>query len=605
MSGIAGVFGAADRAAVQTMLEILRHRGPDASHLVVGEDFVIGATQHDLGGLARERQPLANEAGTVWASLDGELVNYADLRGLLERSGHRFQTSSEVEMLPHLYEEHGLDLCRWLDGRLAGAFYDVRLRRGILVRDRVGEKPLFYLQLGERLYFASEIKALLRVPGFTRRVRPEAVHHFLALHYVPGPETIFEGIRQVPPAHELIWLPGREVELRRYWTPEFTRGSRGEPWSIGEACDVFLDLLRNAVQCRLGDGDSVGYLLGGGLASGLVTALAAELALRRIHTFTLVPDGRSSSDDNERRRQWATWIAKRYGAEHHEERVAIVDFPRELRRVLCQLDQPFVGGVTAHRLARFAGARVRVAMTGTGADELLGGRTSHRLAATCQRTMPTAGLPGWKWRASLSCFNDNERLALFHPDIADHLHVSRTDLWWRDQFERATGDEPLQRLLDAEFRTLLPDQVLASMDRLSMAHGLELRTPFLDTRLVQFLCRLPSQFKNRANPTSFLLERAAERYFPSQMVANHCDVPTASGERWKLDGLRDYVRDTLAPSRLERHGLFQTRAVEQLLNWFDGTPSLNDTITDQLCSLLAFQEWHDLYIDTPAIRGAA
>ncbi len=221
MCGICGVFGVGDRAVVESMLETLRHRGPDDGHLVVGDDFAIGTRRLSIVDVAGGRQPLTNEDGTVIAAQNGELYNFPEARERLVRRGHHLTTRTDTEILPHLWEEYGQALPQHIDGMFAVAVWDSRQHTGLLARDRMGKKPLYYWQRDGALYFASELKALLAIPGFERRLNLEALHHFLSYKHVPHPFTIFNGVRILPPAHQLAYRPGCDPTISRYWSLSF------------------------------------------------------------------------------------------------------------------------------------------------------------------------------------------------------------------------------------------------------------------------------------------------------------------------------------------------------------------------------------------------
>src|SRR5687768_3603802 len=260
MCGICGVFGAGDRAVVDTMLDTLRHRGPDDSHIVSGRDFVIGARRLSIVDVAGGRQPLTNEDGTIIAAQNGELYNFPDVRAALLERGHQLTTRADTEIVPHLWEEYGEDLPKQIDGMFAVAVWDSNRHVGLLARDRMGKKPLYYWRHAGGLYFASELKALLAIPGFERRLNLEALHHYLSYKHVPHPFTIFSDVWMLPPAHRLVYRPGTEPAISRYWGLSFAPAddsSRDEH----EVVDELLTLLRRAVRRRFMSDVPVGFFL--------------------------------------------------------------------------------------------------------------------------------------------------------------------------------------------------------------------------------------------------------------------------------------------------------------------------------------------------------
>lgn len=622
MCGIAGMFGRGDVETARIMLDRLYHRGPDDGHLASGRDYVLGARRLSIVDLAGGRQPMSNEDGTVWAAQNGELYNYPEERPVLEARGHHFATHCDTELIPHLYEDHSTDLARRLDGMFAICLWDQRQQRGLLIRDRTGKKPLYYYQSGDCLYFASEIKSLLCVPGFERRIDRTALHHYLGLKHVPAPLSIFQGVRMLPPAHILVYQAG-SISVQRYWRPDF---SGGESVSEEEAVERFLAHFKNAVRRRLMADVPIGFFLSGGLDSSLTTAVAAEICPGQVKTFTLTYAHEAGNTGKDEDRRWARFVAEKYRTEHHEEVIEFGDFPSQLRSILGHFDEPFAGVVSTYYLSRLIRKHVKVAVSGDGADELFGSYLSHRLAFPLanfeeyRRTgdsrliQPFAndvgrleslhGLEEADWRSKLLTFSDDERRTLYTEEFATELGEARTSELWHDAFRSATARDPLNRVLETEFLTIFPDQVLAFVDRLSMAHSLEVRTAFLDTRLVEFVAALPGRFKIKDGQTKYLLKRAAERYFPAEMVHRKKEGFLMPITQWLMRNLRDYVHDTLHPVRLRRHGLFRPEAVERLVaRVYAGDADY--AMVNKLYALLVFQEWHELYFGAGELSAVA
>jgi asparagine synthase (glutamine-hydrolysing) len=314
------------------MLATLRHRGPDDEFIAGGDRFTIGARRLSIVDPVGGRQPLTNEDGTVVAAQNGELYNFPELRPVLLAAGHVLHTHTDSEVLPHLWEDHGAALPEHIQGMFAVAVWDDRRQVGLLARDRMGKKPLYYWQHDGALYFASELKAILAVPGFERRLNVEALHHYLGYKHVPHPMSIFEGVRMLPPAHRLVFRPGGEPVLSRYWSLSFAPG--GDTMDEAEAIEEFLTRMRTAVRRRLMADVPVGFFLSGGLDSSLTTAVATEVAPSRVKTFTLTYDDEATTAGKEQDRRWARWVAERYGTEHHEETVAVSNYPDSLREIL-------------------------------------------------------------------------------------------------------------------------------------------------------------------------------------------------------------------------------------------------------------------------------
>lgn len=585
MCGIAGVFGREDAETVRAMTDALVHRGPDEGLVVSGEGFTLGARRLSIVDVEGGTQPLANEAERVWAAQNGELYGFARMReGLLER-GHDLRTRCDTEILPHLYEELGDELLEELDGMFALAVWDGDRRRGLLARDRTGKKPLYYLERDGELWFASELKALLLVPGFERVLDLESMHHYLSFKHVPAPRTIFRGVRSLPPAHRLAWSEGRTGEPVRYWRPRFDAPDQPTEDEAVEQLDA---LLRAGVERRLMGDVPIGFFLSGGLDSSLSTAIAAELASGPVQTFTLGYAGDSSTPGKEADRRWAGWVAQRYRTDHHEEEVDFGRFPETIGPILRSFDEPFAGVVSTYFLSELIARHVKVAVSGDGADELFGSYRSHRLAAAEPDGDEVAR------RTELFVLSEAEKRDLYVPAIREALARADSEREVERSFAGLTATGALNRTLESEFLTVFPDQVLAFVDRLSMAHSLEVRTAYLDTAVVELVAGLPGAMKIRDGRTKHLLKRVAARYFPAEMIDRPKEGFVMPVTDWLLADLEVYVRETLAPERVARVGIFDPVPVSALVNGFYREGG-DWRYGNKILALVVFHEWFDIY----------
>jgi asparagine synthase (glutamine-hydrolysing) len=591
MCGIAGVFGRSDEKVVARMLDALHHRGPDDGHVVSGPNFTMGTRRLSIIDVGGGRQPLTNEDGSVFAAQNGEIYNFPALRRSLLEAGHQLRTHTDTEVLPHLWEDVGEALPEHIQGMFAVAVWDARQQTGLLARDRMGKKPLYYWQSGGALYFASELKALLTIPGFSRRLNREALHHFLGYKHVPHPLTIFEGVSVLPPAHRLLFRPGSEPAISRYWTLSFCRSSPVP--DEHEAVDVLLARLTTAVQRRLMSDVPIGFFLSGGIDSSLTVALAAELA-PRIKTFTLTYSDQATTVGKEGDRQWARWVAERYGTEHHEETISFAHYPETLPQILRAFDEPFAGVTSTYFLSQRIAQYVKVAVAGDGADELFGSYLSHRLAAGMESSPIVASQPDWMWRSSLLVLSDEEKAELYSPEARAQAPFSTAE-HVRGAFDNLTGTDPLNRMLEAEWHGIFPDQVLTFVDRLSMAHSLEVRSAFLDTDVVEFVASLPGSMKIGGGLTKRLLKLAALRRFPEPMVHRPKEGFLMPITEWMRGDLRPWARETLGPSRLSQHGIFSPPDVQALLDRLDN-PGCDYRTVNKVLGLVIFQHWFEMYL---------
>ena len=617
MCGIAGRFGPGAEQVVREMIKALAHRGPDDEHVVTGKDFALGARRLSILDLPGGRQPISNERETIWAAQNGEIYNFPEVRQQLLDRGHHLKTHCDTEILPHLYEEHGEEFPKKIDGMFAVALWDDEKKLGFLARDRMGKKPLYYCIHGNALYFASEIKGLLRIPGFERSLNLDALHQFLSLKHVPHPLSIFKGIAILPPAHMLTYRAGHEPIVTRYWDLDFSGTEECAGMTEEEIIDRLLMLLRRGVQRRLLSDVPIGFFLSGGIDSSLSTVLAAELSPAKIKTFTLTYSQESTTEGKEEDRRWARWVAERYETEHHEETIQVSNFPENLRRSLTCFDEPYAGVVSTYFLAQLMSQHVKVSLSGDGADELFGSYLSHRLAfplANYQRYLRTGDATyvkpfdkqldflarlsepeDWAWRYKLLVLSDVEKEEIYTPEVVSQMSQFSTRERLRKDFAGLSARDPLNRILEAEFRTIFPDQVLTFVDRLSMAHSLEVRTAYLDTEFVSFVAGLPGSLKIKDGETKYLLKKLSLRYFPSDMVYRKKEGFLMPITQWLLRDLEAYVRDTLSPQRLSKHGLFRSEYVQGLVDSLYRNQS-DHLAVNKVYSLLVFQEWYDLYM---------
>ena len=582
MCGIAGIFGKSEGSTLEDMLSVLDHRGPDDEFLVTGKNFSLGAKRLSIIDLEHGRQPISNETGNVWVAQNGEIYNFIDIRNTLK--GHDFKTRSDTEVIAHLYEEKGEDFVNPMNGMFAIAIWDSKKNEGLLARDRVGKKPLYYTSQNGALYFSSEIKSLLHIPNFERKINFEALHHYLSYKHVPCPLSIFNGINQVPPGSVLTFSPEKNnIQIKKYWEADFSPRTK----DINEAKSGLLERLEEAVRLRLVSDVPVGFFLSGGLDSSLVVALAAKE--RKIKTFTLVyPDESNGKSLDERS---ARMVSKKYGTEHFEEPIRFSYFPDELPKIISHFDEPFSGTTSTYFLSKLISKHVKVVVSGDGADELFGSYLSHRMATE------RGSQEQWKWRSNLFIFTDEEKSQLYSEEIP-LLEQTSTSEHLKKYFNGLASMDPLNKILEAEFKSFLPDQVMTFVDRLSMAHSLEVRAPYLDYNFVDFVGGISGDLKIKDGETKYVLKQAALKYLPEEIVFRKKEgfvTPTMP----LIGGIEDYVRDTLNSKSLKEHGLFKEEVVKGLLDNFynkKNSREIGEGLSYKILNLLSFQVWYDIYM---------
>jgi asparagine synthase (glutamine-hydrolysing) len=368
------------------MTSSIVHRGPDEGGGWIEPGVALGIRRLSIIDVAGSHQPVVSEDGAVRAVFNGEIYNFAELRKRLEGLGHRLATRGDSETIVHLYEQYGLDFVRHLRGMFGIALWDRNLRRLVLVRDRMGVKPLYYAETPAGLAFGSEVKAILAGDLVRPELDPLAAELFLAHGFVPGPRTLFAGVRKLPPATMLVWENGRLAGVREYWTPWDGETPDSGGWAADQ--ERLLELLREAVHARMVADVPLGVMLSGGLDSSLIATLMAERSTRPVQTFSIgfAEDGDANELDDARR------VARQIGADHHELLTSATEHPGLLDEALWHLEEPIadVSCLGFLLLSRLARQNVTVALSGQGADELLGGYRKHEIAslASAARSAP-------------------------------------------------------------------------------------------------------------------------------------------------------------------------------------------------------------------------
>ena len=601
MCGIAGVLDPAgvDADDVRAMAEAQAHRGPDDATVHLEPCLGLGFRRLSIIDLEGGRQPIANEDDSVRVILNGEIYNYLELRKWLRSRGHRFATRTDTEVLVHLYEEKGAALVDDLRGMFAFALWDGNRRRLTLARDHLGQKPLYWARHGPRFWFASEIKGILAADERFRTLDPRALHEYLSIRVVSEPRSMFEGVRKLPAGHLMEIEPGERPSSRRYWNLRYEPKTQ-----LGEQAAIErLDRkLRDTVKLHLRSDVEVGAFLSGGIDSGLVTAMMASIVGEGFKTFSV---GTPYGDDDEfDETPAARATARRYGTDHHERTMTGEDLAL-LPSLVHHLDEPSDPlSACTWSLAGMASQQVKVALGGDGGDELFGGydRYYGTRYARYWAMLPSSlrdGVIGrvldwapdgfWykslthqlRWLNELAGVDENRRyprsLSYFYftPELRKELYT--------DRFETLTGDfdpeegiaywqqegnarEALDRMLLADSMVRLPNHPVMILDRMTMAHGLEARSPFLDHELAEFCATLPVDMKVRGRKRRWIQMRLAERYLPDE-VTNRPKQGFASAVPYMMDRqFRRLFSDFLPNSRLVTAGLLRGDTIRRMLD---------------------------------------
>jgi asparagine synthase (glutamine-hydrolysing) len=611
---VAGRGAAADVEAVKRMNERLVHRGPDSEGVFHEGGVALAMSRLSIIDLEHGDQPISGEDGSVTVVQNGEIYNYRELRGELERRGHRFATHSDTEVLVHLYEEHGEGFARRLRGMFAIALWDARERRLLLARDRFGIKPLYYREVGGTLSFASELKAMLEQPGFSRQIDPQAVAAYLAFNSIPAPLTIFAEARKLPAGHLAVWTDGK-LTLTRYARPEPVPVGETRRRPAGELAAELRETLRDSVRAHLVADVPVGVLLSGGVDSAGIVALAAGEQEESVKTFS-VGFEEAGFDELDR----ARLIAERYRTEHHEI-VLRPDAVELFPKLVEAFDEPFgdSSALPTYLVSELAAGEVKVALSGEGGDELFGGYYTYvadllaprigRLAALAapliERLPSSDGKVSFDYKAKRFARGAGlpplERhhawKEIFSRQLQASLLGGRDPGWdpvdlYRQRYAETAGAEPLARLQDVDLGIYLVDDLLVKTDRSSMAHSLELRVPFLDNEVAAMALSLATPLKVRGLAKKRLLRQALAPLLPKEILRGPkqgFSIPVAA---WLRGPLQPFAREVLSAESLSRQGWLDPATVTGLL---DRHCAGQEDLSRQLWGLIAFTLWFDRY----------
>ncbi|HEY6644781.1 asparagine synthase (glutamine-hydrolyzing) [Povalibacter sp.] len=623
MCGICGFVSTSGRLHERNLLAMsdsIIRRGPDgAGHYF---DGTVGLAMRRLAIIDLEggQQPIFNEDRSVCVVFNGEIYNYRELRQQLIDKGHRFETHSDTEVIVHLYEEYGAELPRHLHGMFAFAVWDLRKHTLLLARDRLGIKPLYIARTPSGILFGSEIKALLATGLVGSTLDWQGLDEYLTYTNVPCPRTIYAEIGQLEPGTTVTISQNGEMRHARYWSvPQVPSPARSEAQWLDD-CE---QALRSAVRSHLVADVPVGAFLSGGVDSGIMVALMAEMMDRPVETFTVgFKDAGSSFIDE---RKYARALAQRYKLNYHE-----IDVTPNLEEIVWEIvnafDQPFADDsvVPSYYVSQIAGRNVKVAMTGLGGDELFAGYRRHlglmlgeryariprwlrdnlirpiveRLPESSnssdaidhlKRFVRAGGAPAHqRYQDSLATLSWQSRQQLYTPDAARRVDRATTDNVIIRPFTEGSVDSILERALRTDLQTYMVDDILTLSDRLSMWHSLELRVPYLDHRLVELVAGIPANLKIRGNTQKYLLKKLAERWLPRDMIYHKKQGFEAPMGRWLRGPLLPFFDSVVNKAAVESSGVFRYEEIRRLR---DEHVSLKKKHSKVLFSILSFMLW--------------
>jgi asparagine synthase (glutamine-hydrolysing) len=631
MCGITGIMqfrGArVEPETLRQMCAAMFHRGPDDEGIYTAGSVGLGVRRLSIVDLATGHQPLSNEDGTVWIVFNGEIYNHAALRKDLEAKGHQYRTHSDTETIVHLYEEYGQDCVHHLRGMFAFAIWDVRRQRLFIARDRLGIKPLYYQLTSQQMVFGSEIKVILACPGTSPQLDRAVLPEYLAFGYLSSGQTFYNGIRKLMPGHWMEVDPSGQVRIQRYWDLPLTQSEQPHPESY--YIQTYREMLEQAVSSHLMSDVPLGVFLSGGVDSSAVAALMTKIRRAPVETFSV-----GYAEDAYSELSYARAVAKHLNSFHREVLVSRQDFFESLPHLIWHEDEPIVwpSSVPLYFVAQLAHERVKVVLTGEGADETLAGYTRYAFTlknsawdriyrrmipstardairgsianstwinATLRRKLSHTFLArnGGSWASFyfdnfFSAFSESDQAGLLTSNVIEECASGAAYQNVLEYWEHSSG-EMLQRLLYTDTKTYLVE-LLMKQDNMSMAASIESRVPFLDHPLVEFAVNIPQNLQLGGFTGKRIFKKAVEDLLPHSILHRpKLGFPTP-WSRWLAGPQLDVIRKLLLEPRSMERQMFQRSAVERL---FEEHRSGHRDHSDRIWRLLNLELWHRVCLE--------
>jgi asparagine synthase (glutamine-hydrolysing) len=626
MCGICGIVSFQNREVLndellRRMNQSLFHRGPDDQGYYRDNFAALGMRRLSIIDLELGHQPISNEDGSVWVIYNGEIYNYRELRAQLETKGHIFKTHSDTEVIVHAYEEYGQDCVQHFNGMFAIAIWERSARRLILIRDRLGVKPLFYWVEGGNLVFGSELKAVIAHSRVPRQLDFKGLDNFLSLEYIPGPRTIFKDIQKLPPGHLLVFEE-TAVKLRQYWDLPY------DPLKADErACtEALADLIQDAVRIRMVSDVPLGAFLSGGIDSSSIVAFMSQMSSQPVQTFSI-----GFEDDTYNELPDAQIAADHFGAQHRTQ-ILNSDISGLTEKLVYHLDEPMADFsiFPTFLVSQLASQSVKVVLSGDGGDELFAGYDTYiaeslsryyqwlprglrqnAIPSLVKRIPPQPAKKGFinktkrmveggalepslhhaRWMIFLT---NGEKASLYHPDLRGTLNGYSTHSIFEGYFNDAALFDPLAQQQYVDIKTYLPDDILAKVDRMSMAASIEARVPLLDYRIAEFALNLPPEMKLHRSRTKVILRRAMQKLLPEIALTKPKQGFSIPMKHWLRSSLRPMMQDLLSEGCVRQRGFFNPHTVSAWVReHLDGRANHSH----RLWALMVFEIWYRSLIE--------
>ena len=608
-------------AVLHAMCERMKHRGPDSEGLWTDETVALGMRRLSIIDLATGEQPVYSEDRSIVVVMNGELYNFREVRSDLEKHGHKFETQTDTEILPHLYEEYGDAMLEHINGMFAFALWDKRRQKLLIARDKFGEKPLYYGVFDGKLIFASEPKVLLANPSVKTEINLDSLRSYLSFDYVPAPNSIYKGISKLPAAHFLSVEKG-EIKTRRYWNLTW---QKKEIKSLENSAEDLRELLADAVRMRLVSDVPLGILLSGGVDSSTVAALATQFSSEKVKTFSI-----GFEEDSFDESKFARQVATHLNTEHYEEKLSVEKAADLISEIGTWLDEPISDGslIPTFLLSRFVRKHVTVALGGDGGDEIFAGYPmyyAHKVANLYGKipsvlrngliepivnNLPVSSknmsfdykakrfVAATKYDAVtrhhswFGSFSIDEQQQLLSKDI---LAQTSSDIYKdaKELLKICDAENEIEQMQFLDLNYYMAEDILTKVDRASMAVSLEVRAPFLDPRVAQFAASIPLEYKLKGNKGKYILKKAVEPLLPKNILhrpKKGFGIPIAE---WLKGRLNPLMHDLLDSTRLKNQGLFDAEFVQKIIKEHETNFASHHK---QLWTLLVFQLWFDNFL---------
>jgi asparagine synthase (glutamine-hydrolysing) len=629
MCGIAGILSPGSKDAIKLMTEVMAHRGPDGEGFYRDDHISLGQRRLSIIDLETGQQPISSELNNLHLICNGEIYNSPELRSQLISSGHQFKTKTDVEVILHLYEEHGTECAAYLRGMFAFAIWDSENRTLFLARDHMGQKPLFYHMNDRAFVFASEVKGILATGMIEPELDLNALWHYISLRFIPDRYTLFKEIRKLP-AGSWLYLENGEISTNTYWELDFRNKLPHDEREIEEGLN---DLLMETVKMHLLSDVRVGTLLSGGIDSSTISAMVATLSDEPVPTFSI---GVKEQGFNEL--PYSRMVVERYGLEPYE-RVVQADLVHMIPSMIYHMDEPSDPfGVGVYLVSEFASEKVKVVLGGDGGDENFAGYDRY----AGQRIVDFyCMLPRWfrrivmkkvvdripesfgyksvaqkaAWMNEMSFYDNGERYAQsmsflrFTSESKDLLFTDLAKGQVEDcdsmskiltHFDSDHVDELIDKMLYTDLLTRMPDHLLVIADRMSMAHSLEGRSPLIDYKVVEYAASVPSDLKLKGKNLKYMLKKVAARYLPKELIYRKKQGFGFPLGIWMRTDLRDFMINLFSESRFVELGIFDRAYVDRILDeHLSGKVDHNY----RLWILINLEYWYRLYFENETVES--